>query len=472
MSGLFSSLYVSANAMQTQSAVLDVVGRNMANVSNTAYSRQRVILGDKGSMKTPLGAQSLGIEAVGIQQMRDELLDGQVRDENSLTAASTTIDKYLQQAQAMLGEGTLTQSSTVSTISSNTANPTGLAGMVDNFFNAWQSYSTDPVNVINKQQLIAATDNLVSSLHYTDTQLADLSLPTTGNTVTKQMDADVTSANTLLHDIADLNKQIGSVEISNPGSAVDLRDQRESKLEDLSKIMDFTAVKQDNGEVGVQVVDASNAPVDLVNLATVGGTLARSGTAYQWVPTSGLVSTINVTGGSLSGYQQLGATIQGYRTQLDTFASSLVTRVNTAYNSTDNGDFFTAGGTTAATIGRTATVASLVAADATAGAGANTTAQAIAALANDTTFDNGTPAQAISGLVTAAGQDVSANTARLTDQKSISDLLATQRNAYGGVSLDEEATNMLQAQRAYQASAHMLSTINDMLSTMMDALAR
>jgi len=76
MADLLSTLYSSANAMRAHSAALDIVGRNMANVNNPAYARQRVVYGDKGSVNTPLGVQSLGLEAVGIQQMRDTLLDG------------------------------------------------------------------------------------------------------------------------------------------------------------------------------------------------------------------------------------------------------------------------------------------------------------------------------------------------------------------------------------------------------------
>ena len=474
MADLLSTLYSSANAMRAHSAALDIVGRNMANVNNPAYARQRVVYGDKGSVNTPLGVQSLGLEAVGIQQMRDTLLDGEVVTETSNTAVFDAQTNYLSQAQTALGQGVFGDPSTVETISSNSKLPAGIGASLDAFFNAWQSYATDPTATTAKQQLIGATDDVINKIHTADTRLADIALTpaATANTLTSQMDTKIGTVNGLLTTIAGLNRQIGQAEIINPGSAVDLRDQRQAKLEELAGYIDFKTVPQTSGQVGIQVKDNAVPAntVDLVNLATVQGTLSRNGANYQWTPTSGAASTLAVTGGELAGLQQVGNTVQGYRTQLDTLVSTLVARVNTAYNSAANGDFFTAAGTTGATIARTATTATVVAANAASGAAANDNALAVAAIAHDTTFLGGTPTQAFSKIVMNVAQGVSTNDNRLSDQKSLSDLLKSQRSSYGGVSLDEEAADMLRYQRAYQASAKILSVVDGLMQTVMDAL--
>jgi flagellar hook-associated protein 1 FlgK len=474
MPGLFDSLYTSTNSLRAQSAALDIVGRNMANVNNASYARQRVVFGDKGSVNTPLGAQSLGIEPVAIQQMRDTLLDTQVREETANSEFLNSQAQYLQQAQTALGQGLYSQSGTVDTISSSTALPAGISASVDAFFNAWQSYATKPADSVNKQQLLATTDDLINKVKLADSRLADLALPppVLGNSISGQMDTGADQVNGLLTTLADLNRQIGRAEIINPGTAVDLRDQRQGKLEELAKYVDFTTVQQNSGQLGIRVSDGAGGTVALVDLSGVNGSLARNGSAYEWTPTAGGAQAVSFSAGSLAGYQQVGASIQGYRDQLDTFTSAMVTRVNTAYNSGVNGNFFAAGGTTAATIARTATTANIVATDVGGPSGGNDRALAVAAISTDNTFLNGTPTQAFARIVTTVGQDVSTNQARAEDQKSLGDLLAAQRDSYGGVSLDEETADMMRYQRAYQASAKMMSILNELMSTMMETLAR
>lgn len=473
MSGLFAALYNNSNAMRAHTSALEITSRNMANVNNPAYARQRVIYGDRGTVDTPMGAVSLGLEAIGIQQMRDKLLDRQITDETSVTELFKTQLSYLEQAQTALGQGLFGKTGAIDTIGSNADLPAGIAASLDQFFNAWQGFATNPTSGVVKQQLIAATDDLVGKIQLADRRLGDLSLPAVaGNTITGQMDAGSSAVNGLLTTIADLNRQIGRVEVINPGNAIDLRDQRQGKLEELAKYLDFTVVEQTSGQIAIQVVDSASNPVNLVDLSVVQGALARNGANYQWTPTTGPAVTLDVTGGSLAGYQQVGATVQGYRTQLDAFVNALVTQVNTAYNSTTNGDFFAAGGTTAATISRTATVSTVVATDVGGAAGGNDRARAVAALASNNAFLGGTPAEAFTSIVTGVAQDVATTGSRIEDQQTLQQLLKAQRDSYGGVSLDEEAADMMRLQRAFQASAKMLGVMDDMLAQVLDTLAR
>jgi|GEM_PF-691434 len=481
---LFSSLYSTTNALRAQSAALDIVGRNMSNVNNTAYARQRVVFGDKGSVDTPLGAQSLGIEAVGIQQMRDALLDGQITEEKSNSGFLDSQEKFLQQAQTALGQGLFTNAGTIETIKSTTALPNGIASSIDAFFNAWQSLATDPGSTVNKQQLLANAQDLVDKLNTADKRLADISLstPVVSNTLTGQMDEGTRQVNSLLTTIADLNRQIGRVEITNPGTAVDLRDQRQSKLEELAGYIDFTTVEQTAGQVAIRVnTTVPGTTVDLVGLANVNGTMSQSGGIYSWTPTGSAVPTadLSFTAGSLAGYQAVGKTIQGYRDSLDDFAAALVTEVNNAYTDNHsagnlNPDFFTPptppATTTAGTI--SLAVTSVTAGNGTTLSGDNVRAKAVANLAKSSTFLSGsTPAAAFAKIVTNVGQDVSNNNTGIEDQKSLSKLLTAQRQSYSGVSLDEETADMLRYQRAYQASSKLLSVIDGLLGTMLETLS-
>jgi flagellar hook-associated protein 1 FlgK len=52
-----------------------------------------------------------------------------------------------------------------------------------------------------------------------------------------------------------------------------------------------------------------------------------------------------------------------------------------------------------------------------------------------------------------------------TNQTSVASMLSTQRASVSGVNLDEEMTNMMKYQQAYQASAQLVTTINAMMTT-------
>ena len=62
MSGLFTTLNSSSTALNAHSRAIETTGKNLANVNNPNYARQRVVYGDRGTVETPLGAQSLGLE--------------------------------------------------------------------------------------------------------------------------------------------------------------------------------------------------------------------------------------------------------------------------------------------------------------------------------------------------------------------------------------------------------------------------
>jgi flagellar hook-associated protein 1 len=48
------------------------------------------------------------------------------------------------------------------------------------------------------------------------------------------------------------------------------------------------------------------------------------------------------------------------------------------------------------------------------------------------------------------------------------DTLQAQRDALSGVSLDEEAVNLMRQQRAFQGAAKLITTVNEMLDTVLN----
>ncbi len=62
--------------------------------------------------------------------------------------------------------------------------------------------------------------------------------------------------------------------------------------------------------------------------------------------------------------------------------------------------------------------------------------------------------------------DVQSANSSQTTQQSLLTAIGNQRQSVSGVSLDEEMTNMITYQQAYQASARMMTAIDDMLQTL------
>src|SRR5688572_16625094 len=133
MSGLFTTLNSSSMALNAHSRAIETTGKNLANVNNPAYARQRVLFGDRGSIETPQGTESMGLQALGLMQIRDQLLDQQVLREVALSASYLAEQQGLQRAQAGLGQS-VSGSGAISGISSTTDN--GIAAALDDFFNA------------------------------------------------------------------------------------------------------------------------------------------------------------------------------------------------------------------------------------------------------------------------------------------------------------------------------------------------
>jgi flagellar hook-associated protein 1 FlgK len=169
-----------------------------------------------------------------------------------------------------------------------------------------------------------------------------------------------------------------------------------------------------------------------------------------------------------------------YQASLDTIAANLIAATNALHttgfdvNGNPGQPFFT--GTDAATISvNTAIQAnpSLIAASDTAGAsGNNEIALAITALRNSMSppLAPGTPTShtAYNALVAGLGTDNRTARNEVSTQEALVDLLARRRQALSGVSLDEEAANLLRYQRAYEAAARVLSTYDEILDKLIN----
>jgi len=470
MSGLFSTLNSSSMALNAHSRAIETSGKNLANVNNPNYARQRVVYGDRGTVETPEGVESLGLEVLSVRQLRDVLLDRQLMREIGLSGSLDAQRDTLQRAQAGLGQN-IDGSADISAAGSTSG---GLSASLDNFFNAFQNLAARPTDMGARQTLLQKAAILSDTLRETNTRLAQVQ-----GDIDVQVGAGVGQANSLLTTISELNGQIARLEVSHPGAAIDLRDQRQARLEELASILPIEVTDIGGGQVQVAVKDAGNADIVLLSGVTLNGTVAFNGTGL----TGGTAATaIALSSGSIHGaLQARDGAVQVLRDNLDLFSAQLVTSVNAAYNptATAGADFFDPAGLTAGTIAvRSGLTAATLVTGTSGAAGDNTIALAVAGLASQAfstgsgDLIDGTLGQFYTRSVSDLGQALSTTTARASDQDNIQRLVRNQRDTVSGVSLDEEMADLVRYQRAFQASSRVFSVVDELLDTVVNRLGR
>jgi flagellar hook-associated protein FlgK len=224
MGGLFGNIVQASKALMAHQVAIQVTGRNMANVNNPEYARQRVKLGDRYVNQTTHGPEGTGVEVLQVQAMRDAFLDAQVIRQASDTQSLATQKAILSNFELALGDK----------IDSNpdAASATGLGNALDDFFNAFSNFAANPSDIPTRSAALSAAQTLADRIN-----LADERLSAAQSDQEQQIDADVQTANGLITEIARLNFEIRQAADSETGGAVDLVDTRQAKLEKLAGLV-------------------------------------------------------------------------------------------------------------------------------------------------------------------------------------------------------------------------------------------
>jgi flagellar hook-associated protein 1 FlgK len=470
MLGLIGTLRLGTRALAAQRQGVEVAGHNLANVNNTAYARQRVSIQSTASsdgLTDPVGS---GAEVVAIRQIRDRILDSQVVTEGSVTGSLDAQQRALKLTQSLLGQS-IDRGNTGAGGTSAADGVGGgqqLAAGLTEFFNAFASLAAQPASIPEREITLRKAAALAAQFPALDTRLAAL-----GGRLDESLDTDLKSTNALLSDIARLNGQIVRTEAVSGGSANDLRDQRQAKLESLSGLVGFDAVEASDGSVGIVVAGASLVSGD-VREATLETFSDANGD--RRVRASGTTDALAITSGSVHGtLVARDGGLNDLRTGINELAKSLIAGVNAlhtvgfALDGSTGRTFFL--GTDASDIRVNQALlddpgALQVSGSATA-RGDNRVALALSQWGNQpiAALQGQTLGSAYNRIVGRLGEDLSSVNQQLADQKVVADLLKGQRDSVSGVSIDEEMTDLTRFQRGYQASAKLINTIDEMMET-------
>jgi flagellar hook-associated protein 1 FlgK len=281
----------------------------------------------------------------------------------------------------------------------------------------------------------------------------------------------VTQVNTTAASIADLNDKIRSASAGGQ-TPNELVDQRDQLVLQLSRLTGASARNQDDGTVsvsvnGIGVVMGSRS----ARLSASGGqqldTLSSSPLRLTWSSGANATFGSGQVGGVLDA---LTSTYPDLAASYDTVATTLRDSVNAVHATAQDldgnatGAFFT--GTDAKTLAVAVTDPRAVGAAAVSGSASldNSVADEIAQLASSRTG----PDVQWSALVAATGVASSQAKTQQSVRTAIQNQSDANRASASGVSIDEEMSNMLMYQRAYEGAGRVMTTIDEMLDTLIN----
>lgn len=240
MSGVLGSLEIARRALLAQQYVQRTIGQNLANAATPGYTRQRADLSP-----APGG---IGVDVALVRRIRDRFLDLRLLNEQAELARGETQYTILQRLQGAFDPS-----------------EAGLGGALDRFFMAMQDLATHPTDLAARASVRETGRALGTALRSARGEVDALK-----NDLGTEISSRVADANSLLTQIANLNREI----IGRPASDEprDLLDRRDQLVIELGKIVGTTVTDRADGSVQVAMAGSGILLVDGTRAATLAAT--------------------------------------------------------------------------------------------------------------------------------------------------------------------------------------------------------
>jgi flagellar hook-associated protein 1 FlgK len=452
MGSLSGSMSIALSALSNNQEALDVTSNNIANQNTPGYSRQRVNLSEAATVQFGSLQFGTGSQIDNIQSVRDQVLDFRINTETQTQSALDAFLGPMQQVQQNFNE----------------AAGTGLQSAISGFFNSFSQLSTDPASVPLRQSALTAGQSLASSFNSAASNLTALQQSTD-----QQVPTIAQQVNVLAQSVAQLNTQISQSQSSGQNSGT-LEDQRNTLIQQMSQLIDVSQIQGSDGSIEVSTALGAALVVGGQQFNLQVATNASTG-QNEILSSTGKDLTSSITGGQLGGLLRVrDQEIPSLTSKLDTLASGIANAVNTTQaagtdlNGAAGQNFFTVPAVAAGTaqsISVNLTDPSQIAASLNGSTGDNANALALAQLQNQNITGGDKPLDFYSNTVAQLGSDIQQATTQSNTQDTVVQQLQTQRDSVSGVSLDEEAANLVQFQRAYQAAARIVNVVDTLTQT-------
>ena len=451
MFGLTANLSIATQALEADSGAISVTNNNIANSNTPGYDRQVADLSSVALAGNGI-SQDGGVSFNGFTVVRDQLLQIGINGKTSASASLTTQSASWAQVDSAF-------SSTSS----------GLGSALSSFYSNLSGLSTDPQNAASQETAYSAAAQLVDAFHQAASSLSGASADANAS-----ISGIVSQINGTTTEIAGLNQQIAALQATGQDGGT-LQNQVDTLTTQLAQL------------TGVTSTATSSTPT----LSTTNGSpLVTGTTSYALQVTQGsdgLAHVLNaqgqditsvLTGGSLGGAITMRDTsLPQLTSTLDGLAQQFGSAVNQAQTQgfDENGNAGTAmfnlpttSTGAAAGIGLALTSGSAIASSSDGSAGSSGNLTNLLATQTQVLPSGQTPSDTYANLVQTIGSSSADVTSNLNSTTAALTQLTTQQSSESGVSIDEETTDLLRYQQAYQAAAQVINTLNSLFSTVLN----
>ena len=456
MGGLNAALNSGRTSLQTNQKAIEITGLNVANVNTEGYSRQTPNLTPYPALNFGGFFIGTGVTVGSIGRSHDVFLDGQIKDKSAEFGLESSMINPLAELERTIGIG-----------------DGSLSDEFDQFFDAWRQLSTNPGGEVERQAVLQRGELIGNAFVnvYNETQQV---VKNVNNTISSKIDG----LNLDLDEIAQLNNRISAIEISGQ-DANSARDRRDMLLKRVSETIGARGFETSKGTVSVQLPngmplvegDKATHVVAVYNNTDVNLEL-DFGTANIPLDRTAL-------GGEFRGlYEVRDVTIPDVVDRLDQLAHTFTTEVNTQHlvgtglDGVSGRDFFVQSATVAGSASSMAmfiSATSQIAAGTSAAPGDNTNALSILQLEQKSMAGlggNDTLVSYYGKIASTVGVEAARNRQAQQGHEDTLVQLQNLRDGIDGVSLEEEMINLLKYQRGFEASAKFLSTVDEMMETL------
>lgn len=243
-----SGLYIGVSGLNVSQAALNVTSHNLANVDTKGFVRQQVVQTDFKYIKwgdafVSSLQQGLGAEFAAVKQVRDSFLDQAYRQETGREAFYESQYDAINEVEGLFGE----------------LEGESFQNTLNDFWISLQELAKEPDSIVARSSFVETAVTFVERAENISNQLNDYQI----NLNTKIKD-QVDRINKIGDDVKKLNLKIRQYESTGVEKANDLRDQRNTLLDELGKIANITYKENTSG-----IVDVNLEGVPFINEDTV-----------------------------------------------------------------------------------------------------------------------------------------------------------------------------------------------------------
>lgn len=453
MSGLLSSLLNATGALRTFDRALSTTQNNVANIATPGYAKQRLALFAQ-PFQPELGMMG-GVAPGEIKSARDEWSEQCVRRDLNEFGRADQYRAGMERLEPLFSAD----------------GETGVPAALSRLFQAFSALSVTPNDLPARREVLARAEEAAARIRETASSLAEAHGALDG-----QLRNAVDEVNRIAAAIAEANRHIaGDFRSSaDPNLDANLHDA----LERLADYTDFTALRGEDGRITI-LLGGGRTPLVMADRTYPIGADSSTGTA-RILDGAGRDITDQITSGRIRGLLSLkNEEYPAYRQGLDALASAVADSVNgllaAGLDSAGNpgAPLFAADGAGGAARNLRVVLSdpSLLAA-ARGAAGGNTNALELAKLAFSPIADGLSAMEYYASLGARAGRVLADARANAENREMVLAQSRSLRDEASKVSLDEEAVNLIEFQRAYQAAAKLITVLDELTQTTLDMLRR